>query len=320
MLLGLLLGVITVIGWGWFVSGRITGPVLEVVEASTRVAEGNLAVQVQPVGQDEVTVLAQSFNQMVIGLQEATRRRMREIELLSELEKERELRALKSEFVSMVSHEFRNAADTILSSSDFLKEYSGAISEEKRRKHFDRIRASVRLMTQLMEEVLVIGKSESGRLEYNPEPADFVAFCREIVDEMQSTCEQTHTLEFVVEGENGEAAIDPKLMRLAVSNLLSNAIKYSPDGGTVVFRVTCNGSTFGFSVKDNGIGIPAEDQPRLFEAFQRAGNVRHIGGTGLGLYVTKLAVELHQGKITFESQEGQGTEFRVTIPRLGNPA
>ncbi len=318
--LGLLLGIITVIGMGLLVSRRITRPLLEVVEASTKVAEGNLAVQVDPVGQDEVTVLAHSFNQMVVGLQEATQRRMREIELLSELEKERELRALKSEFVSMVSHEFRTPLTTILSSSDFLKEYSGAISEEKRRKHFDRIRSSVRLMTQLMEEVLVIGKSESGRLEYNPEPADFETFCREIVDELQATCEQTHTLKFVVTGSCDDVAIDPKLMRLAVSNLLSNAIKYSPDGGEVLFQVFCDGTSYGFSVKDSGVGIPAEDQPHLFEAFQRASNVRHIGGTGLGLYVTKLAVELHQGKITFESQEGHGTEFTVTIPRLGKPA
>jgi len=112
------------------------------------------------------------------------------------------------------------------------------------------------------------------------------------------------------------AYVDSKLLRHILGNLLSNAIKYSPDGSPVTFTVNCDPDQITFRVQDLGIGIPEKDQQHLFEAFHRAGNVGQISGTGLGLAIVKQSVELHGGTIAFESEEGAGTTFTVTIPQL----
>ena len=108
--------------------------------------------------------------------------------------------------------------------------------------------------------------------------------------------------------------MDAKLLRHILSNLLSNAIKYSPAGSTVTFKARCIGEHIEFTIRDEGIGIPKDDQARLFETFHRASNAKHIRGTGLGLAIVKQSVELHGGTISFESQEGQGTTFNILLP------
>ena len=122
------IGIVAVAFTGVYLSRQITKPLIDVVYASEKVAQGNLDIKVEPVGNDEVAVLAAAFNYMIEGLQEATKHRLREIELLMDLEREKELRQLKSQFISMVSHEFRTPLTTILSSSEFLKNY-GRISD-----------------------------------------------------------------------------------------------------------------------------------------------------------------------------------------------
>jgi len=108
--------------------------------------------------------------------------------------------------------------------------------------------------------------------------------------------------------------MDEKLLRHILSNLISNAIKYSPQGGTVSFDVTCNADAVLFRISDQGIGIPEEDLPHLFESFYRAGNVGNVSGTGLGLSIVKRSVDRHGGIIEVESLPGKSTTFRVTIP------
>ncbi|MFN8447757.1 MAG: sensor histidine kinase [Anaerolineae bacterium] len=103
-------------------------------------------------------------------------------------------------------------------------------------------------------------------------------------------------------------------MRQAISNLLSNAVKYSPAGGTIRLQVACEPDALRIQVSDQGIGIPEEDQKRLFEVFHRAGNVGTVPGMGLGLVITKRAVEVHGGTVTFTSKVGEGTTFIITIP------
>ncbi|MEO8612286.1 MAG: ATP-binding protein [Chloroflexota bacterium] len=310
----LAVGLLSVIGVGVYLARRITQPLLRVVQASTHVAQGDLDVRVTATGNDEIAVLASAFNHMVAGLREATERRLREIELLNDLEREKELRELKSRFVSMVSHEFRTPLTTILSSSEFIRNYGQDTAEEKRAKHFDRIQGAVSNMKSLIDDVLFIGKTESGRLEFNPALTDLEAFCGDLVDEMQTQASAAHELRFSCEGLNRSAVIDMKLMRLAITNLLSNAIKYSPDGGRVYLKLICRSTHIIFEIIDEGLGVPEKDQPRLFETFHRAANVSNISGTGLGLYVTKMAVELHNGTINFTSQEGVGTTFIMSIP------
>lgn len=308
------LGVLAAVLVGVYIARRITRPLLRVVRASAKVAQGDLDVKVNPEGNDEVAVLAHSFNRMLAGLRDATERRLREIELLQALEREKDLRELKSRFVSMVSHEFRTPLATILSSAEYVQTYGHLTTPEKQQKHFTRIQTAVGNMNRLLEEVLLIGRQESDRLEFNPVLLDLERFCREIADEMQANAGPRHQLIFSSWLRTRQVMIDENLLRLALTNLLSNAIKYSPQGGPVRFSLFNEDVYFVCQIQDQGIGIPAADQKRLFESFHRAKNVGTISGTGLGLYVTRMAVELHDGTIRVESEEGVGTLFTISIP------
>jgi signal transduction histidine kinase len=307
-------GLFLVVSIGLYLSRRITEPLLQVVKASSRAANGDLSATVSPRGSDEITVLGHAFNQMMIGLRESTEQRIREVELVNALEQERELRQMKSRFVSVVSHEFRTPLATILSSSEYIQAYGHIIPAEKREKHFQRIQSAVKNMTGLLEEVLIIGRSESGRLEFSPSEVDMLQFCRELAEEIESNTKGTHRIRLRTRGERTRYWVDTKLMRLAVSNLLFNAVKYSPQGGQVTLVFIGDPDQFTIIVEDTGIGIPESDQARLFETFYRASNTKGIPGTGLGLYITRMAVDLHDGTVHVQSQVGVGSTFTLTIP------
>lgn len=253
----------------------------------------------------------------VFGLEgfitDITKRKQAEEEISSALEKEKELGELKSRFVTMTSHEFRTPLSTILSSADILQRYHHKLTEEKKLHHLGCIQATVKNMTQLLNDVLLIGKAEAGKLECKLTPIDLVQFCRNLVEEMQITT-NIHTISFCQQGECTTADMDEKLLRHILGNLLSNAIKYSPSGGIVNFDLICEQQEAIFRVQDRGIGIPTADQANLFGSFHRATNVGTISGTGLGLAIVKKSVDLHGGKIGAESEVGVGTTFIVIIP------
>jgi PAS domain S-box-containing protein len=235
-------------------------------------------------------------------------------EVLNALEKEKELNELKSRFVSMTSHEFRTPLTTILGSAELLKHYSHKWSEDKKLLHFERIHSNVQYLKQMLDDLLLIGKAESGKLEFNPAPLDVAQFCRNLVEELQVSERNQHTIIFTKQGQGTDAFMDEKLLRHVLSNLLSNAIKYSPPGSTVRFKLAIRDGEAMFQIQDQGIGIPKEDQERLFEPFHRAQNVGKVSGTGLGLAIVKKTVDLQGGKIIVNSEIGIGTIFTVTIP------
>jgi signal transduction histidine kinase len=307
---GLLLVIIT----GVYISNRITRPLLEIVQASAKVADGDLDVAVQPAGRDEIAVLAHAFNHMVSGLHEVTERRLQEIELLKQLNHERELRELKSRFVSMVSHEFRTPLTAILSSSDYIRNYGLHGDPEKRKKHFNRIHSAVTNMTSLLEDVLFIGRTEAGRLDFNPLRLDLNDLCQGIVEEMQVTVASNHQLYFASFGESVPYSGDEKLLSSAITNLVSNAIKYSPNGSAVRLELHYRANQIVVQVQDEGIGVPEKDMIHLFDPFHRASNVGGISGTGLGLYITKMVVDLHNGIIEVKNNHEIGTTFTIRLP------
>lgn len=242
-----------------------------------------------------------------------TERKRVEAEMHNALEKEKQLSELKSRFVTMASHEFRTPLATILSSTELLEHYSHKWSEEKKLTHFQRIQAAVKHMTQLLNDVLLIGKAEAGKLEFKPTPLDLAQFCRELVEEVALTA-SNYKIAFQTQLQTITACMDEKLLRQILNNLLSNAIKYSPEGSTVRFDLLCEPEAAIFRVQDQGIGIPQSDQAQLFNSFHRASNVGNISGTGLGLAIVKKSVDLQRGKIAVESQVGVGTTFIVTLP------
>ena len=245
---------------------------------------------------------------------EIVARQCLEEELRNALTKEKELSELKSNIISVVSHEYRTPLATILSSSELLQHYSHQWSEEKRQRHFHRIQSSVHHLTQLVSDVLLLSKAEANKLEFNPSSVELVTFCRELLEELQLTANTQHSISFDSHGSCNSACLDEKLLRQVVTNLLSNAIKYSPKGGNIQFDLICGDDTATFRIRDQGIGIPAKDQPQLFEAFHRSSNVGSISGTGLGLAIVKRCVDLHKGQITVESEVEVGTTFTITLP------
>ena len=250
-----------------------------------------------------------------------------ESEIRKALEKEKELNELKSRFVSMVSHEFRTPLATILFSAGLLENYGQKWSEDKKVTHLRRIQTAVNQMTLLLEDILIIGKSEAGKQEFNPITIDAKKFCLEIIEELQLIANE-HEIIFESSADSTEVKMDEKLLRQIFCNLLSNAIKYSDKGSCIRFKLAFGedevtssdlklrppGKVAIFSIQDEGIGIPLEDRQRMFETFYRAKNVGTISGTGLGLAIVKRSVELHQGQIEVCSELGVGTVVTVTLP------
>lgn len=257
-------------------------------------------------------------NNIILGisgtLHDITERKQAEEDIRKALETEKELSELKSRFVSMTSHEFRTPLTTILGSAELLEHYSNKWADEKKRQHLRRIQTAVQHMTQLLNDVLLIGKAEAGKLPFNPYLIDLVQFCRALVEEFQLNSHPHHTISFVSKYASVTACMDQKLLRQIFSNLLSNAIKYSPAGSNINFDLYSQDERAILRIQDAGIGIPQEDQCRLFETFHRASNVGSIQGTGLGLAIVKKAVVLHGGEIAVTSEVGVGTTFTVTLP------
>lgn len=240
--------------------------------------------------------------------------RKRTEQICKELEAERDFSELKSRFIQTVSHEFRTPLTVILSSTEMLEKYSAQFTKEKKAEHFHKIRKSVGYTTQLLDDVLVLSKAEAGKLAFNSALVDLKQFCLHLVEEHQLIAASEHQIDFTAQGKSSRGYLDEKLLRLIFGNLLSNALKYSPQGGVVRFTLTCKDSKAICQIQDQGIGIPSEEQPRLFEPFHRASNVSTIPGTGLGLAIVKRAVDLHGGAIALESTVGVGTTFTVTLP------
>ncbi|MCW1887768.1 PAS domain S-box protein [Luteolibacter flavescens] len=253
-------------------------------------------------------------NYMQAVVIDMSERKRAEEELKRSLERERELSQLKSNFVSMVSHEFRTPLGIIQSSAEILDDYLDQLDPAERREQLVSIIKNSRRMAGLMEDVLLLGRLDSGRMEFVPRPLDLGALCRRMVDEVRSTTDARCPIDFSTRALPPEALADESLLRHILLNLLSNAVKYSPDGATVTFRAACEDGALVFHVRDRGIGIPEQDLPGLFEAFRRGSNVGQTPGTGLGLVIVRQSVELHRGTISVESSENGGTTFTVQIP------
>ncbi len=245
-----------------------------------------------------------------------TKQKELEITILESLKKEKELSEVKTNFISMASHEFRTPLTSILSSADLLELYHAKWDESKIITHLNRIQNSVQVITSLLDEVLALNRSERGIIELNPSLFDLQEFCSEIIDQIKSQMSPNQNIIYEFKLSNRQVAADMQILNHILNNLLNNAIKYSPDGGNVVLAVEEDDESLIFSVQDNGIGIPEEDQKNLFEPFFRAKNSSGIKGSGLGLTIIKRYVEIHKGEISFQSKLGEGTKFIIKIKKL----
>ncbi len=241
--------------------------------------------------------------------------RKKEVELLKALEKEKQLNELKSRFVSMASHEFRTPLSTVLSSADLAESYSGGEEhQEKRAKHLKRIKNAVTTLTAILNDFLSLSKLEEGKVQTQAVYFRLTEFCTEAEDEVQGLLKQGQHIVQEHDHCDEEVFLDKKILKSIVYNLISNASKYSEAGKPIHCRIRVSDQQLLLEVEDQGIGIPEEEQPHLFERFFRAHNVENIQGTGLGLNIVKRYLNLLNGSISFESKPGKGTIFRISIP------
>jgi len=251
-------------------------------------------------------------------MEEVVARERAESEVQRALAQEKELGELKSRFVAMVSHEFRTPLGIIMSSAEILDAYLERLSSDERKSNIRDITDATRHMSHMMEEVLLLGRVEAGKMTCRPGPLDLAVFGRRLVDEVTSATNGRCPIQFTAASGLREAQADESLLRHIFTNLLSNASKYSPPGSLVEFRVAAHDHLAAFTVRDCGIGIPEADARLLFQAFHRGRNVGDTPGTGLGMTVVKRCVELHGGKVAFDTKEGSGTTFVVALPLFGS--
>lgn len=232
-------------------------------------------------------------------------------EVRKALEKERELNELKSRFVSMASHEFRTPLSTILTSASLIGRYTAPGTEEKRAKHINRIKSAVGNLTGILNDFLSLSKLEEGKFENHPETFDLNELVEKVIDEIKLIAKPNQVIVYQHEGTN-EVTLDIKFTRNICINLLSNAIKYSEKD--IFINTSITPEQIQIIVKDQGMGIPKEEQEYLFTRFFRAKNATNIQGTGLGLNIVRKYLELMNGTITFESELQVGTTFTITFP------
>ena len=240
--------------------------------------------------------------------------------------------ALKLQFFSMASHEFRTPLSVILGSSQLLLTSDQSGDRDKIRKNTLRIQSSAKAMTQLLNDILTMARAEAGSLICQSNRLELTSFCLNLVEDIDLANAHRHVIQFISRSSQQYANLDEKLLYLILSNLLLNAIKYSPiqseiqliledqfDDASQSNGITdsANGCIAGgiiFKVQDQGQGISPTDIPYLYTPFYRGQNVGAIAGTGLGLAVVKTCVDLHHGTITVASNPDQGTTFTFHIP------
>jgi two-component system sensor kinase FixL len=271
-------------------------------EAEDRLKEyaGHLEEQVE----ERTQSLKESLHQLQIAKEEVS---------LS-LEKEKELNQLKSRFVSMASHEFRTPLSSIQLSAVLIDKYAQQFESPNITKHVGKIKNAVGNLTGILNDFLSLERLEAGKTEPEFTNFDMVTFAGEITEEMQLIAKQNQQIIYQHTGVEIMVKLDQNLLKNCIINLIGNAIKYSGEDTFIEFKTEISSGQLIVVIKDNGIGIPDNDQKHLFEAFFRAHNTGNIPGTGLGLNIVTRYTNLMNGQIHFESKVNEGTSFTLSFP------
>jgi PAS domain S-box-containing protein len=236
---------------------------------------------------------------------------------LVDITKQKRIETAKSEFVSLASHQLRTPIAGIKWSAELLQMDAKDTLTERQQKYIDRLLLGAKRMAVLVDDFLRVSRFELGTFRPEYVEVNFKDIIEEILNEQTERITQKKVEIRTFYDEHTETFVsDPNLLRMIATNLITNAVKYSKESGSVHIGYTATPEDIVFSVADNGIGIPAEDQERVFGKLFRAANaVRNVpDGTGLGLYIVKEAIDVLHGKASFTSTEGKGTTFEVTIP------
>ena len=295
-----------IILFGVFLARSIGRPVRAVASGATRLAAGEWSLRLPLQGPGEIGELTQAFNEM------AERIEQNHAELEAQNTELRESERMKTELVSIVSHELRTPLASVLGFTALLlkREFDPPI----RRHYLGIVDAQARRLAALLEDFLDVQRIEHEGLELATERVDLAALFDEQA-ELYAEQSPKHTVEVDLEERPLSVRGDPDRLAQVVGNLLSNAIKYSPDGGTVQLTAERSGTGVRVIVRDEGLGIPEDQQERIFTKFFRGdAGATGITGTGLGLAVSREIVEAHGGSIGFDSDPSTGSTFWVELP------
>ncbi len=234
--------------------------------------------------------------------------------ILQDLTRIRRLETVRRDFISNISHELRTPLAGLKALVDTLR--GGAIDDPPAARRFlKRMDAEVDALTQMVEELLELSRIESGQVPLRLAPTPVAEMVIPPVERLRPQAERAGLeLTILLPPQLPQVLADTDRARLVLTNLVHNAVKFTPPGGRITVAAHPAGDEMVFSVQDTGVGIPAEDLPRIFERFYKADRARSGGGTGLGLAIAKHVVQSHGGRIWAESVEGQGSTFYFTLP------
>ena len=305
------------------VARRVVTPLRRLRQGVERIGRGDLGFRLELKTGDEIEILADEFNKMTVALQEAyTTLETKVIERTQELgvanQKMDEANRHKSAFLANMSHEFRTPLNAIIGFSEVLLDPSLKVTEEERKQFLTDVATSGKHLLKLINEILDLSKIEAGRMELQVEPASL----SKVLGEVQSTMRHLaakKSIELRVYTDGGIAllSMDAARIKQVLLNLVGNAVKFTPEGGQVWVRTDAADGVVRVEVGDTGPGIPVEEHERIFQEFRQLkmnGSMDKLGGTGLGLALTKKFVEMHGGKVWVESQVGKGSRFFFTLP------
>jgi len=310
LLLGLVVSVFASLG----LARRMVEPIRALQTGAARIGEGELNSRISVSTGDELEALAQDFNNMAAQLQESYADLERKVD-----ERTAELAVAnqhKSEFLANMSHELRTPLNAIIGFSQVLREKMFGELNSKQSEYVADIHDSGKHLLSLINDILDLSKIEAGRMELEVSRFSLPETLRNAVTLIRERAARHGIrVNLDVDSQIDIFSGDERKLKQIMLNLLSNAVKFTPDGGQIDIRAVPIGTAIEIAVRDNGIGISADDQEKIFEEFRQVGRSdgRAREGTGLGLPLTRRFVELHGGKLTVESTPGSGSTFRFTL-------
>ena len=276
----------------------ILRPLKSIRDVVMRVGKGDLSLRIKKTGAREIEELQSAFNAMIIRVERA--------------------QEMKTEFVSLAAHQLRTPLTAIKWSTRMVIDGDAGPVNEEQQELLKKASESTDRMIRLINDLLNVARIEEGRYLHKPTLAKIDDIVKGMVESYQDMAKQNGVfLELgIIKDKIPQVIIDAEKIKLVVQSLVENALRYTKKGGKIIVRVLHDTKEVRISVKDTGIGIPKEENPRIFEKFFRAKNAKEMdsNGSGLGLYLASNIVKAHEGKMWFESKEGEGATFTFSLP------
>ncbi|RFN60240.1 PAS domain-containing sensor histidine kinase [Marixanthomonas ophiurae] len=265
--------------------------------------------------EDKITERTQALENTVAQMQEEVeKRRAAENKLKESLQKERELNELKTKFLSMVSHEFKTPLSGIHTSTTLIGKYTKEEQQDKRDKHLKTIKAKVKYLDNILNDFLSIERLQTGKTVYKFSTFPLSKVVNEVIYDANMMLKDGQRIEYPQNIDDITLEFDEKILELILTNLINNAIKYSSEGDVIEVKAKASEKELTVQVADEGMGIPEKEQKYIFNRYFRAENALLNAGTGIGLNIIKSHLENLGGQIVFNSKEGEGSTFMVTLP------